>query len=54
LGVVAYNPNMQISVVIPVYNEVQTIEEIIRRVKATNLVDEIVVVDDGSKDGTRE
>ncbi len=51
---VAYNPNMQISVVIPVYNEIQTIEEIIRRVKATNLVDEIVVVDDGSKDGTRE
>jgi glycosyltransferase involved in cell wall biosynthesis len=51
---VAYNPNMQISVVIPVYNEIQTIEEIIRRVKSTNLVDEIVVVDDGSKDGTRE
>jgi glycosyltransferase involved in cell wall biosynthesis len=45
---------MQISVVIPVYNETQTIEEIIRRVKATNLVDEIVIVDDGSKDGTRE
>jgi len=45
---------MQITVVIPVYNEIQTIEEIIRRVKATNLVDEILVVDDGSKDGTRE
>lgn len=54
MGMVAYNPNMQISVVIPVYNEIQTIEEIIRRVKSTNLVDEIVVVDDGSKDGTRE
>jgi glycosyltransferase involved in cell wall biosynthesis len=54
LRVVAYNPNMQITVVIPVYNEIQTIEEIIRKVKATNLVNEIIVVDDGSKDGTRE
>jgi glycosyltransferase involved in cell wall biosynthesis len=45
---------MQITVVIPVYNEIQTIDEIIRRVRATNLVDEILVVDDGSSDGTRE
>jgi len=45
---------MQISVIIPVYNESKTIREIIRRVLATALVNEIVVVDDGSKDGTRE
>jgi glycosyltransferase involved in cell wall biosynthesis len=45
---------MNLSVILPVYNEFQTIEEILRRVKATGLVDEIVVVDDGSKDGTRE
>lgn len=45
---------MKITVIIPAYNEVKTIHEIIRRVKATNLIDEIVVVDDGSKDGTRE
>ncbi len=50
----AYNPVMEITVVIPVYNEIQTIEEIIQRVQATNLVDEILVVDDGSRDGTRE
>ena len=43
-----------LSVIIPVFNEVKTIEEIIRRVKATGLVDEIVLVDDGSQDGTRE
>lgn len=45
---------MQISVIIPVFNEFKTIREIIRRVQATGLVNEIVIVDDGSKDGTRE
>jgi glycosyltransferase involved in cell wall biosynthesis len=43
-----------LSVIIPVYNEVNTIQEIIHRVSATGLVDEIVLVDDGSNDGTRE
>jgi glycosyltransferase involved in cell wall biosynthesis len=43
-----------LSVVVPVYNEAGTIEEIIRRIEATGLASEIVVVDDGSKDGTRE
>jgi glycosyltransferase involved in cell wall biosynthesis len=45
---------MKISVVMPVYNEAATIREIVRRVKEVNLVDEIVIVDDGSQDGTRE
>lgn len=45
---------MNISVIIPVYNEHKTIHEIIRRVKQTGLVHEILVVDDGSKDGTRD
>jgi glycosyltransferase involved in cell wall biosynthesis len=45
---------MTLSVIIPVYNEEKTIREIIRRVQATGLADEILVVDDGSTDGTRE
>lgn len=50
-----YNPAaMKLSVIIPVYNEVESIKTILERVKATKLVHEIVVVDDGSKDGTRD
>jgi glycosyltransferase involved in cell wall biosynthesis len=45
---------MKLSVVIPVYNEAQNIEEILKRVRATTLVWELVVVDDGSQDGTRD
>lgn len=45
---------MKISVIIPAYNEAKTIREIIHRVKQTGLIDEIVVVDDGSTDGTRD
>ena len=45
---------MNLSVIIPVYNEVHNINEIIKRVQATKLATEIIIVDDGSKDGTRE
>ncbi|HJS18779.1 MAG TPA: glycosyltransferase family 2 protein [Anaerolineales bacterium] len=44
---------MNLSVVIPVYNEVGNIREILKRVQAQNLANEIIVVDDGSTDGTR-
>jgi glycosyltransferase involved in cell wall biosynthesis len=45
---------MNLSVVIPVYNEVENIAEILKRVQCTKLAQEIVIVDDGSKDGTRD
>lgn len=45
---------MNVSVIIPVYNEVKNIEEIIKRVKARRLASEIIIVDDGSQDGTRD
>jgi glycosyltransferase involved in cell wall biosynthesis len=45
---------MKLSVIIPVYNEKNTVREIVRRVQATGLAWEILMVDDGSKDGTRE
>ncbi|MGD8555705.1 MAG: glycosyltransferase family 2 protein [Anaerolineales bacterium] len=41
---------MTLSVVMPVYNEQETIKEIIRRVEEVGLADEIIVVDDGSTD----
>ena len=45
---------MNLSVVIPVYNEVNNIKEIIKRVQAQKLANEIIIVDDGSSDGTRD
>ena len=45
---------MTLSVVMAVYNERAFIEEILRRIQAVGLEEEIVVVEDGSKDGTRE
>jgi len=45
---------MKLSVIIPIYNEVESIKTILKRVQDTNMVAEIVCVDDGSKDGTRD
>jgi len=42
-----------ISVVIPVFNERQTLPELLRRVRAVDFPKELVLVDDGSTDGTR-
>ena len=46
----------KLSVVIPIYNEVTTLEEILRQVKAVDIgmEKEILLVDDCSTDGTRE
>jgi glycosyltransferase involved in cell wall biosynthesis len=44
----------KVSVVIPVYNEKDTIDEILRRVTETEVRKEVLVVDDSSSDGTRQ
>jgi glycosyltransferase involved in cell wall biosynthesis len=46
--------SMKLSIVIPVYNEENTIEEIFRRVQATPYDKEIIAVDDASKDNSRD
>ena len=48
---------MKLSIIIPVYNEEQTISEIVERVRSVELPDvekEIIIANDGSSDGTRE
>jgi glycosyltransferase involved in cell wall biosynthesis len=48
----------KLSVIVPIYNERNTLVEILRRMRAVELPDgierEIIVVDDGSSDGTRD
>jgi glycosyltransferase involved in cell wall biosynthesis len=45
--------DVRLSVVIPAYNEVHTVERLLRRVREVPLDVEVIVVDDGSTDGTR-
>ena len=45
---------MKLSVIIPIYNEVESLREIVKRVQDTKLAWEIVLVDDNSIDGTRD
>jgi len=45
---------MKLSVVIPVYNEASTLRQIVDKVRAVPLEKEIIIVDDGSTDGSRE
>ncbi len=44
----------ELSVIIPVYNERETIEEILNQVRAVDITKEIIIVEDCSTDGTRE
>ncbi|QDU58673.1 glycosyltransferase family 2 protein [Aeoliella mucimassa] len=45
---------LKVSVLIPVYNEEETIRTIVDRVLATGVANEVVIVDDASTDGTRD
>ena len=45
---------MRVSIIIPVYNEAKTVGEVLRRVLALPIEKEVIVVDDGSTDGTAE
>jgi len=54
IGVYKLPVDFILSVIIPVYNEAATITNVIARVCDTELACEIIVVDDGSSDGTRE
>lgn len=44
----------KLSVVIPVFNEERTLEDIVRQVRAVDINKEIILVDDGSTDGSRQ
>jgi dolichol-phosphate mannosyltransferase len=44
---------MKLSVIVPIYNEEKTLAELIRQVRAVDLNKELILVDDGSTDGTR-
>ncbi|HMB02185.1 MAG TPA: glycosyltransferase family 2 protein, partial [Isosphaeraceae bacterium] len=54
LGISSIPDDLTLSVVIPVYNERDTIREILRRVRAVPITKQIILVDDCSTDGTRE
>jgi glycosyltransferase involved in cell wall biosynthesis len=47
-------PLMRVSFIVPVYNEATTIDELLQRVAALEFEKQIVVVDDGSTDGTAD
>src|SRR5437764_320142 len=54
LGIYAIPDSLTLSVVIPVYNERATLLDLVDQVRAVPIRKQIVLVDDGSTDGTRE
>ena len=53
-GGIGRHPRMKLSVVMPVYNERATLREVVQKVLAVSLEIELICVDDGSRDGSRE
>lgn len=54
MGIYPIPPDLVLSVVIPVYNEKRFLHEILRRVQATPVAKQIILIDDCSTDGTRD
>jgi glycosyltransferase involved in cell wall biosynthesis len=54
LGLLELPPDLKLSVVIPVYNEVKSLRTLLAKVQAVNIPKEIILVDDCSTDGTRD
>lgn len=54
LGIVRVPDDLVLSVVIPVYNEIRWLDEVLRRVRAVPLRKQIILIDDCSTDGTRK
>src|SRR5579859_8070317 len=54
LGIYAIPEEAVLSVVIPVYNERATLMQLVDRVRAVPIRKQIILVDDGSQDGTRD
>ena len=45
---------VKLSIVVPAYNEIKTISKIVKKIKDVKIPKEIIIIDDGSTDGTRE
>ena len=45
---------MKISAIVPAYNEEERIEKVIQPLQATDIIDEIIIIDDGSEDKTAD
>jgi glycosyltransferase involved in cell wall biosynthesis len=54
LGLFRIPAGFRLSVVMPVYNEIATLPRVIERIRNTRLPIELVIIDDGSRDGSRE
>lgn len=54
VGIYVIPDNFKLSVVIPIYNELHTLLDLVEQVKAVPICKELILVDDGSTDGTRD
>ena len=44
----------KITIIIPCYNEIQTIEKVIKKIRKIDIEKQIILVDDNSNDGSRD